>query len=124
MLAFWKISSYSLDMPRRHAGTVLPLELEILERGLAMKSADEFYGYSIAQALSEGGHGLTAHGTLYKALSRMVEAGLLTAEWETAIVDGRPRRRIYAVTGDGERVAREARAAQPQPAPSLKAATA
>jgi PadR family transcriptional regulator PadR len=109
-------------MPRRRAGTVLPLELEILERGLAMKTADEFYGYSIAKALSDGGHGLTAHGTLYKALSRMVDAGLLSAEWESVAVEGRPRRRLYAVTGEGEKVAREALAAQPRAALNLRAA--
>jgi DNA-binding PadR family transcriptional regulator len=41
---------------------------------------------------------------LYKALDRMRTAGLLTAEWEdadTAAREGRPRRRIYAITAAG-----------------------
>jgi len=46
----------------------------------------------------------TAHGTLYKALSRMTEAGYLTAEWEDpalAETERRPRRRLYRISADG-----------------------
>jgi DNA-binding PadR family transcriptional regulator len=48
---------------------------------------------------------LTAHGTLYKALSRMEKAGLLASRWEDpqiAADEGRPLRRLYSITGAGE----------------------
>ena len=90
-------------MPRRKAGSVLPLELAILEHGAATET---FYGFALARSLSDGDSALTAHGTLYKALARMTEAGLLSAEWEDhspAEAEGRPRRRLYRVTGEGAR---------------------
>ena len=59
------LSSYSDAMPRRKAGVLLPLELAILEHGIA---ADSFYGFALARSLADGGSALTAHGTLYKAL--------------------------------------------------------
>jgi len=52
----------------------------------------------------EAARRLTAHGTLYKALGRMQTAGLLASRWESAdsaADDGRPRRRLYEVTGAG-----------------------
>jgi len=92
-------------MPRRKKGAILPIEYDILTAGLDSQSTTgSFYGFALAQTLAEGGHALTAHGTLYKALSRMTEAGLLTAEWEdpsSAESAGRPRRRLYTVTGAG-----------------------
>lgn len=79
--------------------------MQILEIA-ANASADEpIYGFALAEALSEG-RSLTSHGTLYKALSRMADAGLLAAEWESpgaAELERRPRRRHYRVTGEGER---------------------
>jgi PadR family transcriptional regulator, regulatory protein PadR len=82
---------------------VLPLEVAILEHGV---SADTFYGFALARSLSDGDSALTAHGTLYKALARMTDAGLLSAEWEnhsSAEAEGRPRRRLYRVTAEGSR---------------------
>lgn len=72
-----------------------------------MASEDsDAYGFSVASALSaQGGKKLTAHGTLYKALARMTEAGLLEAHWERPEIaesQGRPRRRLYRVTENGE----------------------
>ncbi len=90
---------------------MLPLELAILEHGV---TTETFYGFALARALSDGDSALTAHGTLYKALARMTEAGLLTAEWEDhspAEAEGRPRRRLYRVTGEGARVLATAPAA-------------
>jgi PadR family transcriptional regulator, regulatory protein PadR len=98
-------------MPRRKAGVLLPLEVAILEHGIA---ADSFYGFALARSLADDGSALTAHGTLYKALARMTESGLLTAEWEDhapAEAEGRPRRRLYRVTGEGARAYRAATAA-------------
>jgi DNA-binding PadR family transcriptional regulator len=97
-------------MPRRKPGTLLPLETEILEMALSMLRAGQatFHGFGLAQTMREqsGSRSLTAHGTLYKALGRLEEFGLLTSRWEdAAAVDGRPRRRLYELTGEGARVA-------------------
>jgi PadR family transcriptional regulator, regulatory protein PadR len=97
-------------MPRRKSGTLLPLETEILEVALSMRSA--FHGFGLAQAMREqsGASSLTAHGTLYKALGRLEEFGLLASRWEdAAAAEGRPRRRLYELTGQGVRVAEQAR---------------
>jgi PadR family transcriptional regulator PadR len=97
-------------VPRRKAGTLLPLETEILEVALSMLRSGHatFHGFGLAQTMREqaGSRALTAHGTLYKALSRLEEFGLLASRWEdAAAVDGRPRRRLYELTGEGARVA-------------------
>lgn len=90
-------------MPRRRPGTLLPLELAVLETAIAL--GDDFHGFGIAKALqtSTGARRLTAHGTLYKALGRMERAGLLSSRWEDPAPEGRPRRRLYTVSGAGER---------------------
>lgn len=93
-------------MPRRKPGTLLPLEKEILRTALSMRGS--FHGFGLAHAMREqsGSRALTAHGTLYKALGRMQTAGLLENRWEDAdlaAADGRPRRRLYVVTGAGAR---------------------
>jgi PadR family transcriptional regulator PadR len=100
-------------MSRRKPGTLLPLEHEILEVALAMRRAGHgaFHGFGLAQTMREqgGSRSLTAHGTLYKALSRLEEFGLLTSRWEDArTAEGRPRRRLYELTGQGARIAEEA----------------
>jgi PadR family transcriptional regulator PadR len=97
-------------MPRRKAGALVPLENEILEVALSMLRSGHatFYGFGLAQTMRErrGSRALTAHGTLYKALGRLEEFGLLTSQWEdAAAAEGRPRRRLYALTGKGARVA-------------------
>jgi DNA-binding PadR family transcriptional regulator len=103
-------------VPRRKPGTLLPLETEILELALSMLRAGHatFHGFGLAQSMREqsGSRSLTAHGTLYKALSRLEEFGLLTSRWEdvAAAAEGRPRRRLYELTGEGARVAERARA--------------
>jgi PadR family transcriptional regulator, regulatory protein PadR len=69
---------------------------------LASLAMGELHGYGIAQdaeALSEGRVRLTA-GTLYGALNRLADDGLVTQSRE-GVVDGR-RRRYYKLTGAGE----------------------
>lgn len=107
-------------MPRRKPGALLPLEGEILEVALSMVPAGDgsFHGFGLAQAMREqdGSRSLTAHGTLYKALGRLEEFGLLSSRWEDgAAAEGRPRRRLYELTGEGVQVAEAARAAEGQP---------
>jgi DNA-binding PadR family transcriptional regulator len=100
-------------MPRRKPGALLPLEAEILEAALAMLRAEQatFHGFGLAQTIREqsGSRSLTGHGTLYKALGRLEEFGLLSSRWEdTAAVEGRPRRRLYELTSRGAQVAERA----------------
>ena len=100
-------------MPRRKPGTLLPLEVEILATAWELSRAGQgnFHGFGLAKRLGERAdvRTLTGHGTLYKALGRLEEFGLLTSQWEHPdAVDGRPRRRLYTLTGAGQRVAAEA----------------
>jgi DNA-binding PadR family transcriptional regulator len=99
---------------RRKPGTLLPLETEILEVAQSMRRSGHgtFHGFGLAQTMRDqsGSRSLTSHGTLYKALGRLEELGLVTSRWEdAAAVEGRPRRRLYALTGEGARVAGRAR---------------
>ncbi len=70
---------------------------------LMSDSAGEWWGSRIAPAA-----GLKS-GTLYPALLRMERFGWLTWRWEDIdpAIAGRPRRRLYRLTGDGERAARQ-----------------
>ena len=102
-------------MARRRPGTLFPIEVDILESGLALQASEgNFYGFALAKHLaSRDGSALTGHGTLYKALSRMTEAGVLEASWEDparAEIEGRPRRRLYTVTAEGSRALEKAQA--------------
>ena len=106
-------------MVRRKPGTLLPLEVAILDAGAACvrEGEPEFHGFAVAQRIQErdAARRLTAHGTLYKALARMERGGLLESRWEdpdVAVADGRPRRRLYRVTPLGARAFAEARAAE------------
>ena len=102
-------------MVRRKPGQLLPLEVDVLEAALARGATTdpEFHGFAVAKQLADGDpRRLTAHGTLYKALGRMADAGLLSSRWEDpalAEAEGRPRRRLYRITGQGELAARSAR---------------
>jgi DNA-binding PadR family transcriptional regulator len=91
----------------RKPGTLLPLEQSVLE--IAVRAgADGTYGFALAQELAAVANDrrLVAHGTMYKALDRLSKNGLLLATWEDpelAQQAGRPRRRMYRITGLGER---------------------
>jgi DNA-binding PadR family transcriptional regulator len=94
---------------RRKPGAILPLEESVLSVAMQLIHAGDgaFHGFEMAKRISEGRDtkSLTAHGTLYKALSRMEKAGLLESSWEDpqlAADHGRPRRRLYRITGAGE----------------------
>ena len=101
---YGKIPSYNGYMPRRKPGAFLPLELEIVHAALGMRLAGEatFHGFGLANTMREGGaRGLIGHGTLYKALGRLEEMGMLSSSWEEPPPAGRPRRRLYALTAAG-----------------------
>ena len=87
---------------------MLPLEVSILVCAitLARSGTNEFHGFELAKRLrdGDGSRQLTAHGRLYKALSRMEKAGWLSSLWEeadAATSEGRPRRRLYSITSEG-----------------------
>lgn len=107
-LPYRKLSSYNCGM-RRRAGDLLPIEQAILAGGIELAAAGEpgFYGFAMARQIRDASAArqLTAHGTLYKALARLEQAGLLTSSWEDpgpAEAERRPRRRLYRVTPSGE----------------------
>jgi DNA-binding PadR family transcriptional regulator len=104
---------------RRRPGQLLDLEVRILSVMVdAQASADpEVHGFALAQLLADqaGSRRLTAHGTLYKALGRLDDAGLLESRWEepeAAEAEGRPRRRLYRITSEGSAALTRALAAQ------------
>ena len=110
------VCSYILGLMRRKEGILLPIEIGILEAGLELvrKQADEFHGFLIAKQLKEreGARKLTSYGTLYKALSRMENAGVLSSRWEDSAIaldSHRPRRRLYQVTPLGRTALANAR---------------
>jgi DNA-binding PadR family transcriptional regulator len=57
------------------------------------------YGYSLRQALAEGGMPIE-EGTLYPLLRRLEGQGLLLSEWDTGTA---PPRRYYRLSPEGER---------------------
>lgn len=79
----------------------------------------EFHGFGIAKEPRDGAQsqGLIAHGTLCKALSRLETGGLLESSLEDpdiAADQGRPRRRLYRITGPGRLAAAAAIGARPE----------
>jgi PadR family transcriptional regulator, regulatory protein PadR len=65
------------------------------------------YGYSLRQALAEGGMPIE-EGTLYPLLRRLETQGLLASEWNT---DHSPPRRYYRLSAEGKRAFAELTAA-------------
>jgi DNA-binding PadR family transcriptional regulator len=102
---------------RRRQGSLVPLEILILEAALEFRShgVAEAHGFLLAKRIRDGKHArrLTAYGTLYKALERLERAGYLASRWEDprlAAAGGRPRRRHYRITMSGEAAHAEATA--------------
>ena len=93
---------------RRKPGTLLPIELSILGAGIDLqrRGEDTFHGYAVAKEIRDQveARRLTAHGTLYRALDRLEEAGMLESELEdpeVAAAESRPRRHLYRLTAAG-----------------------
>jgi transcriptional regulator len=70
---------------------------------LAALSAGPAHGYAIIQEIRRRSAGAfdLPEGTIYPALHRLEQAGLLASHWTTA-ESGR-RRRVYTLTASGER---------------------
>ena len=103
---------------RRKPGSLVPLEQRIClaAADLLRRGHRTFHGYEIATSLADAADArlLTAYGTLYRALGRLEEMGLLESSPEDPAIaarEGRPGRRLYSLTALGEQAAREVRAA-------------
>ena len=109
---------------RRKPGQLLPLEVSICASAAALlrRGTTHFHGYELAKLLGDVSDArlLTAYGTLYRALTRLEEMGLLESRWEDPEVpsrENRPGRRLYSLTGKGEAEAGEhSRARRANPA--------
>ena len=80
---------------------------------LAALASGEAHGLEVMRRLEAAGRGALRlrEGTLYPALYRLEEAGLLRARWESATSGRRgPRRRIYRLTRKGKRALAKGRA--------------
>ena len=100
---------------RRRTGAIIPLEIAILEASAELRQAGEpeVHGYLLARIVQDIRHAkrLTAYGTLYKALTRLERQGYLASRWEdplAAATEGRPRRKFYRLTLQGEGALSEA----------------
>ena len=101
---------------RRKPGQLVPLEYAICEAAaeLRHRGSGEFHGYEIAKRLTTDldRRLLTAYGTLYRALGRLEDMGLLKSRWEDPRIparENRPGRRLYMLTPQGEAALAEAR---------------
>ena len=95
----------SMDRDRR-AETLLPLrpvEFHIL---LSL-AGGERHGYGIMQDVRERGEAVPDVGTMYRALARMLDQGLIEAADSPASSEGGDERRnYYRITSVGMRVAK------------------
>jgi PadR family transcriptional regulator PadR len=88
---------------------LVPLELAICTAAVVLRErgVERFHGYLIAKELTDTSDTklLTAYGTLYRALGRLEQMGLVASVWEDPQIpadENRPRRRLYALTQDGQ----------------------
>jgi PadR family transcriptional regulator, regulatory protein PadR len=110
---------------RRKLGSLVPLEVDILDAllRLRMGGVTEAHGFLIATEIGRPDgdqRRLTAYGTLYRALDRLVDAGTIASQWEDpaiAALAGRPRRRYHRITSAGEAALAGARTAPEPSAP-------
>ncbi len=89
---------------RRPSGQATAVVLALAERPATWR-----YGYELCQRLD-----LEA-GTLYPALMRLADRGLLEPAWESEVPAGRPPRHLYRLTGPGRVLAGELAAEPPAP---------
>lgn len=79
--------------PKIRLTAVTRMVLDVIVEGTA--SDDPPWGYRICHQAGLGS------GTVYPALERLEEQGVIEGTWETGLPADRPRRRFYAVTGEG-----------------------
>src|SRR5215475_4009850 len=83
-------------------GPRITLQTQRILAAFLAEPRTSLYGLEIANAA-----GLPS-GTIYPTLARLEGAGWVESDWEAADAStmGRPRRRYYRLTGEGERLAR------------------
>ena len=96
----------NLSNMNRSANALVPLtaiEFEIL---LSLASG-ALHGYAILQDIDQrtGGRVAARPGTLYRAISRLLGAGLLAESTDAVRAQEDPRRRTYRLTPEGRRIA-------------------
>jgi PadR family transcriptional regulator, regulatory protein PadR len=85
---------YSLPVSDGPIRVTEPL-LDVLDALLEARD-HELYGWAITKATKR------SSPTVYKILERLTDHGMVTARWEDQRTDiGRPRRRLYRLTGHG-----------------------
>jgi len=95
--------------PSRSPESLIPLKQSIYRVLLTLTDGDWFHGYAIMQAVAEitEGRETILPGTLYAALARMVDDGLVEVrEAPDDDHSGGPARRYYRRTSFGRAVAR------------------
>src|SRR4051794_30063434 len=79
----------------------LSLQVAMMVEFMLGSPSREWYGREVQRETG------VRPGTLYPALRRLENLGWLTSRWEEIGPDaGRPRRRLYRLTGEGELAAR------------------
>lgn len=73
---------------------------------LSVLAADPLHGYAVIEELRERGGFVLPEGTIYPALHRLEQAGLLGSRWSSET--GR-RRRVYSLTRRGRKALAERR---------------
>src|SRR5918993_2355837 len=89
--------------------SLIPLKQSVYRVLLALPDGELMHGYAIMQALADmtGGRETILPGTLYAALARMADEGLVEErEAPAADASGGPKRRYYRRTRFGKAVAR------------------
>jgi len=101
---------------RRKPGELIPFESELIEAATKLKQLgiEEFYGFQISQHIEDTRlnrlpkpsklqklRAIVGYGTLYRALGRLQEMGILASRWEELPTgENRPRRRYYRLIQD------------------------
>lgn len=86
------------DREGRDLGQV-ELRRGVLVLAVLSQLRERQYGYSLRQALEEGGMPIE-EGTLYPLLRRLEAQGLLASEWD---LGSAPPRRYYRLNAEGQR---------------------
>ena len=92
----------------RDPAALIPLKQSTYQVLLALADGQALHGYAIMQAVGEmtEGRETILPGTLYAALARMVDDGLVEEREGAADTSGGPARRYYRRTAFGRAVAR------------------
>ena len=116
---------------RRRPGTLLPLEAAIIDAALGLRRAGDthFHGFGIARVMAQGDDAgaLTSGGSWsapthdFAARVGAALGGASTAV-DDAVAEGRPRRRLYTVTGAAQVALAQHRQATRPAAPLGRAA--